>query len=76
MTKVDSIGGYDFYISAGNGDRKILYNIVKAGDPAPDGGYPNRRFIEKVKGITFPDRYQPTLHGCQETYVSDMWSGV
>jgi hypothetical protein len=76
MSKVTTVDGYDFYIWVGNGDFPTLYNIVPEGSPAPGGGYPNRRFIERVKGVRFPDRYQPTLHGSSETYCSDEWSGI
>jgi hypothetical protein len=67
-----------------DGCLRQIYNIVpepkntqeKLNFKLPTGGYPNRRWIEKVKGIKFPDRYQPTLHGMQETYVSDEWNGI
>lgn len=68
MKKVDSYGGYDFYICTGTGDRPTLYNIVPTGSKPPHGGYPDRRYIEKVKNTKFLTRYQPTLHGCCETY--------
>jgi hypothetical protein len=68
MTKVDSYGGYDFYLQSAIGDRPALYNIVPQGSPAPTGGYLNRQYIEKIKGVKFPDRYQPTLHGMSELY--------
>lgn len=76
MTFVETKEGYDFYIRAGHGNTPTLYNIVKAKSEVPVGGYPNRRYIERIKGVKFPDRYQPTLHGMQETYASDLWSGV
>jgi hypothetical protein len=69
MTKVDNYGGYDFYIQAARGDRPALYNIVPQKSLAPEGGYRNRQYIEKIKGIKFPDRYQPTLHGMSELYL-------
>jgi hypothetical protein len=72
---VESGAEYDFYIKAGNGDVPTLWNIVPKGSPAPMGGYPNRRYIEKVKGVRFPDRYQPTLHGTKDTYISNEWGG-
>lgn len=28
-----------------------------------------------MKGVCFPERYQPTLHGCGEVYKSNLWSG-
>lgn len=76
MKKVDSYSGYDFYIHCGDGDNPNLYNIVKTGDLPPVGGYPNRRYIERIKGIKFPDKYQPTKYGKSETYLSDEWSGI
>ena len=69
MTKVDSYGGYDFYLQTAKGDRPALYNIVPQNSLAPEGGYRNRQYIEKIKGIKFPDRYQPTLHGMSELYL-------
>jgi hypothetical protein len=69
MIKVDTLSGYDFYICAGVGDRQTLYNIVPQGSAAPGGGYRNRQYIERIKGVKFPDRYQPTLHGCKELYM-------
>ncbi len=68
MTKVDSINGYDFYIDAGIGDKQTMYNIVPVGSQAPAGGYYNRTYIERIKGVKFPDRYQPTKHGMSELY--------
>jgi len=58
MTKVDSKDGYDFYLQSNIGDQPGLYNIVPAGSPAPCGGYPNMDYIERRKGIRFPERYQ------------------
>lgn len=72
MIKVDTINGYDFYLEVGSRDKQTLYNIVPEGSPAPNGGYYNRRYIEKIKGVKFPDRYQPTLHGTRELYPHDM----
>lgn len=77
MTKVDSFGGYDFYIGTRvttGGGRLAEYNIVPAGSAAPASGYLSRPYIEKIKGVKFPDRYQPTLHGTRETYT-DSFSG-
>jgi hypothetical protein len=55
MTKVHSEGGYDFYISSWHGDVPALYyNIVPSGQ-RPTCGYLNRRYIERVKGIKFPE---------------------
>jgi len=36
MTKVDSYGGYDFYLQSSN--VSALYNIVPSGSPVPGGG--------------------------------------
>lgn len=79
MTHVHNENGYSFYIGAQTirGGRKVtVYNILPCSDPAPKGGYPNRQYIERIKGVKFPDRYQPTKHGMGETYTSDQWSGV
>lgn len=62
---------HDFYLRCALGDSEALYNIVPSGSPAPGGGYKNMRYIEKVKGVRFPDRYQPTLHGAQSLYPHD-----
>lgn len=73
MTLVEkNYQGYDFYIEAGLGDRQTKWNIVPTGSPAPEGGYFNRQYIEKIKGVRFPDRYQPTLHGTSELYPHTM----
>jgi hypothetical protein len=58
MKLVHSEGGYDFYIRPAMGNRGALYNIVPAGSAAPDGGYPRMEYIEGVKGVLFPARYQ------------------
>ena len=68
MRKVDSYNGYDFYYKGAGGDRNALYNIVSKGSPAPEGGYRNIQYIEKIKHIKFPNRYQPTLHGMTNLY--------
>ena len=68
LTKVDSIGDYDFYLRPAAGDANALYNIVPKGSPAPNGGYRNMQYIEKIKGVKFPDRYQPTKHGMSNLY--------
>lgn len=69
MTKVYSDENYDFYIKCGNGDIPTIYNIVPKNSFVPTSGYVSRNYIEKVKGVKFPDRYQPTLHGMRETYM-------
>lgn len=71
MQKVHTESGYDFYLEGPCGDSQAIYNIVPEGSPAPNGGYYNRRYIEKIKGVKFPDRYQPTLHGTNELYPHD-----
>lgn len=71
MIKVHTESGYDFYIESGCGNTTDIFNIVPENSPAPIGGYPNRRWIEKIKGVKFPDRYQPTKYGCRETWCSD-----
>jgi hypothetical protein len=63
MRKVDSYGGYDFYLKPAIGNDRALYNILPTGSPAPEGGYRDMQYIELIKGIKFPDRYQPALHG-------------
>ena len=69
MAKVYSDDNYDFYIKCGNGDKPTTYNIVPKNSFIPTGGYVSRSYIEKIKGVKFPDRYQPTLHGMGETYT-------
>jgi len=87
MTEVHKDGGYLFYVGSEcmeDGCSRDIYNIVpepktiqdKLNFSPPATGYSNRRWIEKVMNIKFPDRYQPTLHGMQETYVSDEWNGI
>ena len=68
MRLVDSVSGYDFYYQCAKGDHPALFNIVPEKSPAPTGGYLNRQAIEKIKGIKFPDRYQPTSFGMGELY--------
>lgn len=70
MRKVHCDGKYDFYFQAACGDDQALYNIVTAGSPTPEGGYFNMKWIEKVKGVRFPCRYQPELHGTTHLYTS------
>jgi len=67
--------GYDFYIQAGCGDKQTIYNIVPTGSIAPTSGYYNRQYIEILKGVKFPNRYQPTLHGMSELYPHTMEPG-
>ena len=87
MREIHKENGYIFYIGRErmkDGCFRELWNIVsepkttqeKLSFQPPTTGYPNRRWIEKVKGIKFPDRYQPTLHGMSETYLSDEWNGI
>ena len=59
MTLVDTIGGYDFYVGR-SGTRRV-YNIVPHSSKAPRGGYLCMEYIEKIKGVKFPDRYQSGL---------------
>lgn len=67
MNKVHSDTNYDFYI--GITIKGIsFYNIVPKGSNAPSSGYPSMRFIEKVKGVRFPYRYQPELHGTRHSW--------
>lgn len=68
MYKVDSYGGFDFYMIPAKGNMNALWNIVPTGSKAPEGGYRNREYIERIKGIKFPDRYQPTQQGMTELY--------
>ena len=68
-----NFNGYDFYIEVGNGIVGDLYNIVPTGSEPPKGGYKARNYIEKIKGVKFPDRYQPTLHGSDEKYPFPWW---
>lgn len=75
LKKVHTDDQYDFYIRVRPGKGNI-WNIVPKNSPAPTAGYPNRRWIERVKGVKFPDRYQPAYHGMSETYVSDLWDGI
>ena len=64
MTLVEkNFNGYDFYLTPCIGDRPALYNIVPTGSPTPEGGYRSMGWIEKIRGVRFPDRYQPSLHG-------------
>lgn len=78
MTKVETIGDYDFYIGliTTGKEAQTLYNIVPKSSKEPVGGYPNRLYIERIKGIKFPNRYQPTLHGMTETYSNGEWDGI
>ena len=87
MTLVHKENGYLFYIgfdTMRGGFRRFIFNIIKEPQTReekisfkePTGGFPNRRYIERIKGIKFPDKYQPTLHGMGETYLSDEWSGI
>jgi hypothetical protein len=67
MTLIERGVTYDFYTQAKPGEQS-LWNIVPTGSPAPTGGYKNRQYIERIKGVKFPDRYQPILHGMSELY--------
>ena len=49
MVKISTDGNYDFY---SDGD---LFNIVPAGSPPPAGGYRRKDYIEKIKGVQFPN---------------------
>jgi len=57
LVKVHTELGYDFYLLTSCGDREAVYNIVPQGSTAPHGGY-RQEYIEDVKGVKFPDRYQ------------------
>ena len=87
MREVHNEKGYLFYIGKERmkgGCSRDLWNIIpepkttkeKLSFKPPETGYPNRRWIEKVKGIKFPDRYQPTLNKTTEVYISDEWNGI
>jgi hypothetical protein len=71
LTHVHSENGYSFYIGTvteKGGFRTTVYNILPSDHQAPSVGYPNRKYIEGIKGVKFPDRYQPTKHGMTELY--------
>jgi len=68
MRKVHCDGKYDFYYQAACGDDPALYNILPAGAPPPASGYLNMTWIENIKGVRFPCRYQPELHGTSRLY--------
>jgi hypothetical protein len=51
MTKLTEYKGYDFYIDTSG---STYFNIVPRGSPKPEGGYRNRDYIERIKGIKFP----------------------
>lgn len=75
MHKVHAEFGYDFYIGSveeKKGHPRYVYNIVRKGSNAPEGGYYDMRWIEKVKGVQFPDRYQPTRHGMRHLYMHEL----
>jgi len=68
MTKVepDYMGEYDFKLDYYSGTHRTrggyhisIYNIVPKGSPAPSGGYPNIRWVERVKGGKFPKKFHP-----------------
>jgi hypothetical protein len=73
MRKVDTYQGFDFYVKSIRirYTHYTIYNILPQGSEAPNKGYFNRRYIEKLRGVKFADRYQPTKHGMSETYVSE-----
>lgn len=71
MIRVHSCDRYDYYIGSTNfkdGCSQRIYNIVPRGTKEPASGYPNMQYIEDTKGVKFPDRYQPTLHGMRNLY--------
>jgi hypothetical protein len=52
VEKIESHDGYDFYRLSHEGAAPS-WNIVPAGSAAPTGGYPNRQYIEGIKGVRF-----------------------
>lgn len=76
MTKVDTLENLDFYIGTHvgrGGYRYMIYNIVPKGSTRPTGGYLNMKYIEKIKGVKFPERYQ--LPGYSGPYPHDLDAG-
>lgn len=57
MKKVHTADGYDFYI--GKKKSKKIYNIVPEGSPPPSSEYCTIAYIEKMKGLRFPEQYRP-----------------
>ena len=45
--------GYTAYIGS-SGD-KYIFNIVPSNEPKPAGGYPNLKYICRVKGLRLPE---------------------
>ena len=54
MTKIGSSNKYDFYSGFDKGKNKPFHNIVPKGQKAPEGGYYEKEYIEKIKGEKFP----------------------
>jgi hypothetical protein len=50
MRKVLTLNRYDYYIGRDT-DGKYYYNIVPSGSEAPGGGYYNKSFIARLKGV-------------------------
>jgi hypothetical protein len=67
MRLVEDTGVYAFYIAT-TSDNERIYNIVPSGSLEPHAGYKNMQWIEKLKGVKFPDRFQPTLSGMSNLY--------
>ena len=47
--------GYDYYKGLDNTTGKWFYNVVPTDQPAPAGGYYDKSYILKIKGI--PDLF-------------------
>lgn len=60
--------GYDFYYQGACGEDPAIYNIVPTGSKMPLSGYCNMQWIESIRGIRFPDRYQATKNGMRNLY--------
>jgi hypothetical protein len=62
MKKIHADNTYDFYIGHISATIEhgtiLLYNIVPKNSLAPKGGYENMAFIENIKHVKFPERYQ------------------
>jgi hypothetical protein len=56
MKKIKTKDGYDFYIHlTAEGFPNNLYNIVPEGSKPPEGGYRNKEYIERIKGVKFDE---------------------
>ena len=53
MREIKNENGYKFYVGIDLNSGKEVYNIIPEYGKKPEGGYYDKKTIEKIKGVTF-----------------------